>query len=99
MSISSDQFTPTVDGWVEWEIRSYTVTSFGSRLQNITDGTTAGMGMQGNGNNGPNSGATSTGSAAVVAGKAFAIQYFASVAVANGLGLALSQGTEVYARV
>ncbi|RWP23771.1 MAG: hypothetical protein EOR01_07745 [Mesorhizobium sp.] len=99
VSISSNQFTPTVDGWVEWEIRSYTVTSFGSRLQNITDGTTAGMGVQGNGNNGPNSGATSKGGAEVVAGKAFAIQYYASVAAANGLGLALSQGTEVYARV
>lgn len=24
VSISSDQFTPTVDGWVEWEINSYT---------------------------------------------------------------------------
>ncbi|RWO45984.1 MAG: hypothetical protein EOS11_10345 [Mesorhizobium sp.] len=99
VSISSNEFTPTVDGWVEWEIRSYTIGSFGSRLQNITDGTTAGMGMLGNGNNGPSSGATSTGSAAVVASKAFAIQYYASVAVANGLGLALSQGTEVYARV
>ncbi|MCF6112382.1 hypothetical protein [Mesorhizobium muleiense] len=99
VSISSNEFTPTVDGWVEWEIRSYTVGSFGSRLQNITDGTTAGMGMLGNGNNGPSSGATSTGAAAVAASKAFAIQYYASVAVANGLGLALSQGTEVYARV
>lgn len=99
VSISSNEFTSSVDGWVEWEIRSYTIGSFGSRLQNITDGTTAGMGMLGNGNNGPSSGATSTGGAAVVAGKAFAIQYFASVAVANGLGLALSQGTEVYARV
>jgi hypothetical protein len=99
VSISSDQFTPTVNGWVEWEIRSYTVNSFGSRLQNITDGTTVGMGMLGNGNSGPNSGATSAGGAAVVAGKAFAIQYYASVAVANGLGVALSQGTEVYARV
>lgn len=99
VSISSDQFTPTVNGWVEWEIRSYTISSFGSRLQNITDGTTAGMGMLGNGNNGPSSGATSTGGAPVVASKAFAIQYYASTAPANGLGLALSQGTEVYARV
>ncbi|RUU39369.1 hypothetical protein EOC93_22345 [Mesorhizobium sp. M6A.T.Ce.TU.002.03.1.1] len=94
VSISSDQFTPTVNGWVEWEIRSYTIPGFGSRLQNITDGTTAGMGMLGNGNNGPSSGATSTGGAAVVASKAFAIQYYATTAAANGLGQALSQGTE-----
>lgn len=99
VSISSNEFTPTVAGWVEWEILSYTVTGFGSRLQNMTDTTTAGTGMVGHGNNGPNSGAISTGGAPVVAGKAYAIQYFAGSATANGLGLALSQGTEVYARV
>ncbi|RWM92871.1 MAG: hypothetical protein EOR84_18740 [Mesorhizobium sp.] len=99
VSIASDQFTPTVDGWVEWEILSYTISSFGSRLQNMTDTTTAGMGVVAHGNGSPNSGATSMGGAAVVASKAFAIQYYANAAPANGLGLALSQGTEVYARV
>lgn len=85
VSISSDQFTPTVNGWVEWEIRSYPISSFGSRLQNITDGTTARMGMLGNGNNGPSSGPTSTGGAPVVASKAFAIQYYASTAPRTAL--------------
>ncbi|CAH2401316.1 hypothetical protein [Mesorhizobium ventifaucium] len=99
VSISSDQFTPTVDGWVEWEILSYTISSFGSRLQNMTDTTTAGMGMVAHGNSGPNSGGISTGGAPVVAGKAYAIQYHASGAAGNGLGTALSQGIEVYARV
>ncbi|WP_254025459.1 hypothetical protein [Mesorhizobium ventifaucium] len=99
VSISSNEFTPTVDGWVEWEITSYTVPIFGSRLQNMTDATTAGMGVVAHGNGSPNSGGISTGGAAVVASKAFAIQYYANANPANGLGLALSQGTEVYARV
>lgn len=98
ITISSNQFTPTVAGWVEWEVIVYS-TQLGTRLQNITDGTTVGQGTTARADSGPATGGTSIGGGAVVAGKAYAIQYYASSANANGLGLALSQGTEVYARV
>jgi hypothetical protein len=98
ISLVSNQFTPTVAGWVEWQV-AVGKTTLSTRLQNITDGTTVGMGIAGIGNSSPDTGAVSTGGGAVVAGKAYAIQYFAGGAIANGLGPAQSQGTEVYARV
>ncbi|RWK54289.1 hypothetical protein [Mesorhizobium sp.] len=98
VSISSNQFTPTVDGWVDWQI-AVGKTTVSTRLQNMTDGATVGMGMAGVGNSSPNTGAVSCGGGVVVAGKAYAIQYFSGNAVAEGLGAPQSQGTEVYARV
>lgn len=98
VSISANQFTPTVAGWVEWEVSAFS-TTIGTRLQNMTGGTTVGQGTTAIANTSPNTGAISVGGGAVAAGNAYAIQYYAASAVADGLGQALSQGSEVYARV
>ncbi|MER9159090.1 hypothetical protein [Mesorhizobium sp. M0778] len=98
VSISSNQFTTTVAGWVEWEVLAQAGNGLVTRLQNITDGTTAGMGMSARSNNSPDTGMVSVGGAPVVAGKAYAVQYYAFAGGGSSLGLASSQGTEVYAR-
>lgn len=73
VSISSNQFTPTVDGWVEWAAPVYSVDTHKTRLFNVTDTTAAGVGstsLSGSGNPG-----WSTGGAPVVAGKAYQLEH------------------------
>jgi hypothetical protein len=98
ITLSSNQFTPSADGWVEWITPVYATTIL-SRLQNITDGTTVAMGVGGRADSGPNTGAFSSGGGAVVSGKAYAIQYYMASSGTNRLGQAFSLGTEVYTRV
>jgi hypothetical protein len=98
MALSTNQFTPSANGWVEWSTPVY-ATQMASRLQNITDGTTVAMGVAARADSSPNTGATSSGGGSVVSGKAYAIQYYLSSSGTNRLGLASSQGTEVYTRV
>ena len=98
MALSSNQFTPSANGWVEWETPVY-ATQLVSRLQNITDGTTVATGVGARGDSGPSTGGVSSGGGAVVSGKAYAIQYYMANSGTNRLGLAFSQGTEVYTRI
>ena len=100
VSISSNEFTPTVNGWVYWEAPALKVDNHQSRLYNVTDTAVAGTGTSmfaansGDGNN------FSTGWAAVTAAKAYRIEHqCATTRNTDGFGQASDFGTEVYARV
>ncbi|RWK79648.1 MAG: hypothetical protein EOR51_12125 [Mesorhizobium sp.] len=97
-TLATNQFTMTVDGWVEWSTPVY-ATGMLSRLWNVTDGVLVSMGAAARADSSPNSGDQSMGGGPIVAGKAYAIQYFLSSSGSNRLGLAGSQGIEVYTRV
>ncbi|RWQ41862.1 MAG: hypothetical protein EOS21_11890 [Mesorhizobium sp.] len=100
ITLSANRFTPTVAGWVEWSAPSYAVgTNIQTRLQNITDGTTAAMGVSDN--NRASSTAPGLGGGPVVAGKAYEIQHQCDAgAVTEGFGIASGFGShEVYTRV
>ncbi|TIP22449.1 MAG: hypothetical protein E5X67_36875, partial [Mesorhizobium sp.] len=66
VSISSNQFTPTVDGWVEWSTPVYAVGML-SRLWNVTDGVLVSMGAAARADSSPNSGDQSIGGGPIVA--------------------------------
>ena len=88
VSIASNQFTPTVNGWVEWLVE---VQGSGkTRLRNITDSTTDSNGTTTSGN-------LTFGGGAVTAGKTYAIQYYQAGSGASLAGV--NQGVEVYMRV
>lgn len=96
-TLATNQFTMTVDGWVEWSTPSYAAGML-SRLYNVTDAVVTAMGAASRADSSPNSGDQSIGGAAIVAGKTYAIQYYLSSSGSNRLGLAGSQGIEVYTR-
>ena len=103
-SLSSNQFTLGAGTYyVSWSSPAFAVDGFKSRLQNITDGSTAAYGTSEYSENAtPKAATRSVGSIVVtIAGsKAFAIQQQnAIVKTVNGLGVASSFGTEVYTRV
>ncbi|TIL25733.1 MAG: hypothetical protein E5Y88_12355 [Mesorhizobium sp.] len=100
IALAANRFTPTVAGWVEWSAPSCAVgTNIQTRLQNITDGTTAAMGVSDN--NRASSTAPGLGGGPVVAGKAYEIQHQCDAgAVTEGFGIASGFGShEVYTRV
>ncbi len=100
VTLVSNQFTPAVSGWVEWETMVAAVVSENqTRLQNITDGTTAGYGMSHRKVDDATNNMT-VGGAAVVAGKTYELQHrCASTQNTNGFGSPANLGTEVYSRI
>ena len=100
VTLVSNQFTPAVSGWVEWETMVAAVVSENqTRLQNITDGTTAGYGMSHRKVDDSTNNMT-VGGAAVVAGKTYELQHrCATTQNTNGFGNAANLGTEVYSRI
>ena len=100
ISLSSDQITPSQDGWVEWIQIGYEVHRCRTRLYNETDIAVAGYGMASDAllyafNQ------EMTGGCAVVAGKAYSLQlkvdYYTR---SNGLGRGTNVGaTEIYSRI
>ena len=100
ISISSNQFTPTVDGWVEWSAPAYGVGAHKTRLYNVTDTVVVRYGTGGRSGVSDNSGNRSVGGAAVTANKTYRVEHSCSSTLATqGLGYAFGSGTEVYTRV
>ena len=99
ISLSSDQFTPSQDGWVEWDTVSRLALEARTRLYNVTDTSVAGYGVSQEGyayyfNQGL------TGGCAVVAGKAYALQLRTGATYGYGMGYRSGTGTtEIYSRV
>jgi hypothetical protein len=98
ITLSSNTFTPSVDGWVEWSAPAYVVNYHATRLYNVTDSVVVKEGTsQYSGGNADNS---STGGAPVVAGKTYRLEHRCSVTgTTSGFGAAASVQTEVFARV
>lgn len=101
VSISSNAFTPTVNGWVEWSAPAFAVAVHKTRLYNVTDSTVAGVGASSYAPGGDNGFSWSGGGAPVVAGKAYRVEHQAQATNAtDGFGLASGFSTvEVYTRV
>jgi hypothetical protein len=101
VSISSNQFTPTVNGWVEWSAPALKVELHKTRLFNVTDTAVAGVGSTEKNAAGENTMTRSCGGAPVLAGKAYRVEHQSSATNAgDGFGIASGfSATEVYTRV
>jgi hypothetical protein len=100
VSLSSNQFTPTVNGWVEWEAPAYEVNAHQTRLYNVTDAAAVASGTSELAGAAVNSTNRSTGGAAVTGGKAYRIEHYCGTTKATtGFGPASNIGGEVYTRV
>jgi hypothetical protein len=100
ISLASNQFTPTVDGWVEWECPAQEVERHQSRLFNVTDAVAVQSGTSAiDSHNNEPSVTISAGGGAVEAGKTYRIEHRCSTGSATGFGTASGFGTEVYTRV
>ena len=99
VSLSSDEFTPKQDGWVEWETIGHYCLEGRTRLYNETDSTVAGYGVAQDGyayvfNQGL------TGGCSVVANKAYSLQMRTIAGYTYGLGYRSTTGaTEIYSRI
>jgi hypothetical protein len=99
VSITSDEFTVTKSGWVEYTY-SFFRTSFGQlRLYDVTSSAVVSLSINAVSIGSAGAGAGTTGVGAVVAGRTYRIEAQSNAAIAGGLGLAASFGTEVYGRV
>lgn len=101
ISIASSEFTPTVDGWVEWSAPAYGAGDHKTRLYNVTGAAVVGYGSSETSSSASaNTTSRSVGGGAVSAGVTYRIEH-RSVAGkgVDGCGVAQGTGTEVYARV
>ena len=99
VSLSSNQFTPAVDCWVEFEAVMYVPQRGQVRLYNTTDAVSVGLSHVTHPNSNPTA-VAARGGAALTAGKTYEIQDIVSTSHdSNDRGVAGSFGTEVYARV
>lgn len=102
ISVASSEFTPTVNGWVEWSAPAREVYEHKTRLYNVTGATVVGYGSSeySEENAGKGFHTRSFGGAPVSAGTTYRIEHYAGTTRStDGLGNALGIGTEVYARV
>lgn len=95
-TLSSNEFTMTVAGWVEWSAPGSGVGRHQTRLYNVTDTTVVAYGTSEDVTS--NIQTISTGGAAVVAGKAYRIEHQCSFTATFGTAANFA-GTEVYTRV
>lgn len=101
ISIAANQFTPTVDGWVEWSAPAVDPNTHQTRLFNVTDTAVVGYGSSERVGVSVTTCTRSVGGGAVVAGKTYRIEHRVQTSNAgDGYGAANSfGGTEVYTRV
>jgi len=101
VSITSNEFTPTIDGWVEWSAPAYRVGSNQSRLYNVTDSAVVAVGKSAFCDTSSGGDASeSVGGGAIVAGKTYRIEHQVGVTKSgNGHGIGSSFWTQVYTRV
>ena len=101
LSLSANRFTPRQDGWVEFMTTIYSSDSGRARLRNITDGTTAGLGVNAHAPSATN--AKLYGGAAVLAGKEYELQSWEKYGAGSiGRGYAPYTGhstSEIYSRI
>lgn len=100
ISIASNQFTPTVNGWVEWISPFRRTDLVRTRLYNVTDTAVAAYGGSARLTAANYDSATLRGGGAVVAGKAYRIEYYVQTTTGTSdLGSASSLDTEIYTTV
>lgn len=99
ITLAANQFTPSVDGWVEWSAPAYEADNHQTRLFNVTDATTAGVGTAETNRNDINVITRSFGGCAVVAGKTYRLEHICTASGASFGSAASSGETEVYARL
>ena len=102
ISVASSEFTPTVNGWVEWSAPAREVYAHKTRLYNVTGAAVVGYGSSewSEANAGKGFHTRSFGGAPVSAGTTYRIEHYAQTARStDGLGNALGIGTEVYTRL
>lgn len=100
VSISSNQFTPTVSGYVSCIAPAYKVGAHQIRLFNVTDTAVSAIGPQAVARDSDNVQTTAHVGGFVIAGKAYRIEHrCATTKAVNGYGQATSWGTEVYTSV
>jgi hypothetical protein len=100
-TLSSNEFTFTVAGWVEWSAPGMEVSSHQTRLYNVTDAVATAAGTSENAFDAQGIATRSCGGAAVVAGKAYRIEHQCSSTQADfgfggGSGFAAN---EIFTRV
>lgn len=100
MGLASNEFTPTVNGWVEWSAVAYQAENHKTRLYNVTGAAIVGYGMSAQADNAVEVPTTSDGGGPVAAGVTYRIEHRCSLTGAtSGFGVAQGTGTEVYCRV
>lgn len=103
ISVASSEFTPTVNGWVEWSAPAREVYAHKTRLYNVTGAAVVGYGsseLSGDSTAGAGFHTRSFGGAPVSAGTTYRIEHYATTTrTTDGLGNALGIGTEVYTRL
>jgi len=102
ISVASSEFTPTVNGWVEWSAPAREVYAHKTRLYNVTGAAVVGYGSSEWSESNTNKGfhTRSFGGAPVSAGTTYRIEHYAQTTRStDGLGNALGIGTEVYTRL
>ena len=102
ISVASSEFTPTVNGWVEWSAPAREVYAHKTRLYNVTGAAVVGYGSSewSEANAGKGFHTRSFGGAPVSAGTTYRIEHYASTTRStDGLGNAHGVGTEVYTRL
>ena len=102
ISVASSEFTPTVNGWVEWSAPAREVYAHKTRLYNVTGAAVVGYGSSEWSEAAAGKGfhTRSFGGAPVSAGTTYRIEHYATTGRGtDGLGNALGIGTEVYTRL
>lgn len=102
ISVASSEFTPTVNGWVEWSAPAREVYAHKTRLYNVTGAAVVGYGSSEWSGDSTGAGfhTRSFGGAPVSAGTTYRIEHYAqTLHSTDGLGNALGIGTEVYTRL
>ncbi len=100
ITLSSDEFTPSVGGWMEFAAPVRNVGLHKTRLYNVTDATVTKYGTSMETGSTLAAMTVSEGGSAVVAGKTYRLEHYTQGAIASiGLGSAVSQGTEIYSRI
>lgn len=96
---ANSRFIPAVSGWVEWMTMVGVVQNNTTRLQNMTDDTTAGYGMSGRKVDDATA-VPCSGGCAVEAGKSYQLQHYCSQSkTTDGFGIPGTYGTEIYTRI
>lgn len=100
VSISSNEFTSTKAGWVEWDAPAYLCNGHKTRLYNVTDATVVSYGSSEFAGASAAVASKSTGGGAIEASKAYRIEHRVNATQSsNGFGVQTNLGTEVYTRV
>ncbi|RWF64959.1 hypothetical protein [Mesorhizobium sp.] len=101
ITVSSNTFTATVAGWVEWSAPSWAVGLMQTRLYNVTDAVVAAYGTSERSGFGSDGVTRSFGAAPIIAGKTYRLEHrVESSRASTGYGYANNfGGTEIYSRV